>query len=209
MRPVQCIIFHLKKCYFATKCLSCTWKRCIFEAQLLVLQPITVPRLQASLISSTDWLNHNHHSPCAQSIRISWTKRYLSLTLRHKSTVSCHKFLKDISLRTSNVKYERLATSLHVLAMRSRAACWRQTSTKENLQSKPSHVETLALNAGWHARATTRKSDAICFWNAFDLLFFLQNEKDFEKQVKVFPTRKKFFWKTKTFSKWKQKRFHL
>ena len=209
MRPVQCIIFHLKKCYFATKCLSCTWKRCIFEAQLLVLQPITVPRLQASLISSTDWLNHNHHSPCAQSIRISWTKRYLSLTLRHKSTVSCHKFLKDISLRTGNVNYERLATSLHVLAMRSRAACWRQTSTKENLQSKPSHVETLALNAGWHARATTRKSDAICFWNAFDLLFFLQNEKDFEKQVKVFPTRKKFFWKTKTFSKWKRKRFHL
>jgi len=60
-------------------------------------------------------------------------------------------------------------------------------------------VKTLALNAGWHAWATTRKSDAICFRNAFDL-FFLQNEKVFEKKVKVFPKRKKCFFKTKTFS---------
>jgi len=71
----------------------------------------------------------NHHSPCAQSIRFSWSKRYHSLTLRHKSYVLCHKFLKDISPRIGYDNNERLTTSLHVLAMRSRAACWSQTST--------------------------------------------------------------------------------
>jgi len=97
--------------------------------QLLTFQPITVPRLQASMISSTDWLYHNHHSSCAQSIRFSWTQRYHSFTLRHKLDVLCHKFLKDISPRIAYVNSERLTTSIHVLAMRSRAACWRQTST--------------------------------------------------------------------------------
>jgi len=87
------------------------------------------PRLQASMISSTHWLHHNHHSPCAQSIRFSWPKRYHSLTLRHKLYVLCHKFLKDISPRIGYDNNERLTTSLHVLAMRSRAACWSQTST--------------------------------------------------------------------------------
>jgi len=37
------------------------------------------------------------------------------------------------------------------------ASYWSQTSIKENLQIKPSQVETLAINAGWHAWATTRK----------------------------------------------------
>ena len=60
-------------------------------------------------------------------------------------------------------------------------------------------METLALNAGWHAWAMTRKTDAICFRNAFDLPFFLQNERVSEKKVKVFPKRN-FFFKTKTFS---------
>jgi len=32
------------------------------------------------------------------------------------------------------------------------ACCWSQTSTQENLQIKPSQMETLALNGGWHAR---------------------------------------------------------
>jgi len=58
-----------------------------------------------------------------------WPKRYHSLTLRHKLYVLCHKFLKDISPRIGYNTNARLTTSLHVLAMRSRAACWSQTST--------------------------------------------------------------------------------
>ena len=37
--------------------------------------------LTRHLYSSTDLLHHNHHSPCAQSIRFSWPKRCHSLTL--------------------------------------------------------------------------------------------------------------------------------
>ena len=65
-------------------------------------------------------------------------------------------------------------TSLPVPAIRSRAtgARHRHRRNRKICKIKLSQVETLALNAGWHARATTRKPDAICFGNAFDLLFF-------------------------------------
>jgi len=62
-------------------------------------------------------------------------------------------------------------------------------------------VETLFLNAGWHAWATTRKADAICFRIAFDFLFFCKMKK-FSKKSEIFSeTKKIFFFIYKSFAK--------
>jgi len=59
-------------------------------------------------------------------------------------------------------------TSLRVRAIRSRATGARHR--QENLQIKPSQVETLGLNGGWHAWTTTIKLMqffSVCFTKCF------------------------------------------
>ena len=62
------------------------------------------------------------------------------------------------------------------------ASYWSQTSTLENLRTKPFQVETLALNGGWHAWTTPAT-----LMRFFDLFY------------EVFPKRKYIFFETKMF----------
>jgi len=74
------------------------------------------------------------------------------------------------------------------------ASCWSQTSTKENLQIKPSQVEALALNGGWHAWATTTKLMrffSICFTKCFRN----KSESLSEIKIKIFQNENAFIWK--------------
>ena len=65
-------------------------------------------RISFVVVAHVCHLHHNHHSPCAQSTRFPWPKRYHSLTLSHKLYVLCHKSLKDIFSRIGYHDKERL-----------------------------------------------------------------------------------------------------
>ena len=92
-----------------TRCNFDKWSPTNFFRLLeITKQLLTFKQGYRPAYSSADWLHHNHHSPCPQSIRFPWPKRYHSLTLSHKLYVLCHKSLKDISPRIGYHNKERL-----------------------------------------------------------------------------------------------------
>jgi len=104
-----------------TRCNFDKWSPTNFFRLLeITKQLLTFKQGYRPAYSSADWLHHNHHSPCPQSIRFPWPKRYHSLTLSHKLYVLCHKSLKDISPRIGYHNKEILAIQSRATGARHR-----------------------------------------------------------------------------------------